>query len=179
MLRGRHGLIVGNSHSHRGHFGVFFPDTHSAVAAQVGELDDMSEQSRYWLTGFLAGSEPSLYEYVGMKADEPTLAEEARWAQFNERFRKRGSAERFHRWPSRALVVADDERGKIRAAPWTFVAERTLVPDGDRWVEAEPQLETHDGWLARSICAAREYHDTMELRSGWTVCLDCGEVTDS
>jgi hypothetical protein len=150
-LDGDRGYICGNAHTHPGRFRVCFPDQDYSTKANVSELTAMSTEARYWLVGFLSGSEPRLYQYLGLVGPaeikgfqdyEVTDAELARWQNFCKESRRVGSHSYPHKRPDRALVITDEERAKINLdpwRPWTYVGERVLVPDGEEWVEADPQ----------------------------------------
>jgi hypothetical protein len=188
-LDGDRGYISGNAHTHPGRFHVCFPDHGYSTTASVSELTAMSTEARYWLLGFLTGSEPHLYEYVGrwkaidLSDDwEETEEELVRWTNFCTQFRRHGMHIFLHLRPDRALVITDEERAGINLdpwRPWTYVGERVLVPggpDGAEWVEADPQPEMDGTVLAGSVCAERGHCKFMWLESGWFVCRDCGEV---
>jgi len=196
-LDGERGYICENAHTHPGHFHVCFPYPGHWTTATVSELTVMSVEARYWLMGFLAGSEPDLYEYLGLvrtveiKGSENWSSKdwereeaqaEVRWWNFCKQFRRDGWHPSLHLRPDRALVITDAERAEINLdpwRPWTYVGERVLVPAGPNsaeWVEADPQPEMAWGVLAGSVCAERRHHNLMYLESGWDVCRDCGEV---
>ena len=145
----------------------------------------MSAEARSWLTGFLTGDEPSVYEYLGRRLDEdyePTDEEWVRWRNFIKRYLRDGTHLRLNKRPDRALVITDEERAEIHLdhwRPWTYVGERVLVADGAEWVEADPQPQMDGPWLAGSVCAEREHDNLIGLDSDWTVCRDCGEVRTS
>jgi hypothetical protein len=191
-MNGDRGYIEGNAHTHPGRFHVGFPDHGYSTTASVSELTAMSPEARYWLVGFLSGSEPRLYEYLGLARAveiekfhdyEYTDEELVRWTNFCKEFRRSGWYIHPNMRPERALVITDEERAQITLdpwRPWTYVGERVLVPDGldaAKWVEADPQPEMDGPWLAGSVCAERERCQTMWLeKSGWEVCCDCGQV---
>jgi hypothetical protein len=184
-MGGERGYIVGNAHTHRGRFRVCFPDREYVTTVSVHELAAVSAEVRYWLKGFLTGYEPSVDEYLGRMVTEdyydPTHEEWARYRNFIARYLNDGGHIRLHKRPDRALVITDEERAEIHLEhwrPWTYVGERVLVADGAEWVEADPQPEMDGPWIAGSVCAEREHDNLMVLDSGWTVCCDCGEVTD-
>ena len=69
---------------------------------------------------------------------------------------------------------------RIVIDPWqpkAIAGERVWVPQGDTWVEAEPQPELSSGQLTDTVCSRRGHHNIMGIVSGWNVCLDCDEVT--
>ena len=188
-LDGDRGYICGNAHTHPGRFHVYFPDWGDVANVSVYELTAMSTEARYWLLGFLTGSEPDLPEYLGRwraivssEDWEYTDEELVRWTNFRKEFRRDGWYNPLKLRPDRALVITDEERAKITLdpwQPWTYVGERVLVPDGPdgaEWVEADPQPEMDGPWLAGSVCAERGHCNFMWLESGWSVCCDCGEV---
>ena len=183
-MDGERGYIAGNAHTHRGHFHVCFPDQGYMRTVTFYELTAMSAEARYWLEGFLTGYEPSVDEYLGRRIGvdyDPTDEELVRCSNFIKRYLRDGTHLRLHMRPDRALVITDEERAEIHLdhwRPWTYVGERVLVADGAEWVEADPQPPMDGPWIAGSVCAEREHDNLMDLESGWTVCCDCGEVTD-
>lgn len=175
------GYIDGNVHTYRGRFGVWYPERQSGFATSLSEVEDMTEQARMWITGYLAGSEPPIAECLGIDADEDETEEEAqRWAAFCVRFRGTGNCPPLNRRPRRRLDITAEERAEIVIDPWqpkAIAGERVWVPQGDTWVEAEPQPELSSGQLTDTACSRRGHHNIMGIVSGWNVCLDCDEVT--
>jgi hypothetical protein len=182
-MDGDRGYIAGNAHTHRARLHVCFPDQGYTATVSVYEFTAMSAEAHYWLKGFLTGSEPDVYEYLGRTQSEdygPTDEELVRWNTFVKQYLIDGFHIPLNKRPDRALVITDEERAEIHLddwRPWTYVGERVLVADGAAWVEADPQPQMDGPWLAGSVCAEREHDNLMSLESGWWVCCDCGEVS--
>jgi hypothetical protein len=162
---------------------VYFPDHDYVTTVCAYELTAMSAEARYWLLGFLTGSEPSVHEFLGREraeSPEPTEEEWARYRTFLKRSLRDGHHVNLNPRPDRAIVITDEERLEINLddwRPWTDVGDRVLVPDGAVWVEADPQPEMDRYWLAGSVCAERGTCRSLWLESNWLVCPDCGQVT--
>lgn len=54
---GKH-YFVGNPHTHVGRMWAWCPRKEASFFVSKNMLGDMSEQSKYWIKGFLAGCEP-------------------------------------------------------------------------------------------------------------------------
>jgi hypothetical protein len=181
-VRGRgEGYLDGNVHTFRGRFTVWYPDLGDGLATSLSEIESMTEEARIWITGYLAGSEPPMTEYLGIDDDDDATEEEfQRWTAFCRRFRETGYCPPLDRRPGGELKISDDERAEILVDPWrpkVIAGERVWVPSGSTWAQADPQPEIANGQLVDTLCARREHHDLMDLASGWTVCLDCDQVT--
>lgn len=186
VVDGEVGYIEGNAHTFPGRMHIYLPGRGYDVTRSLHEIDLMSDASRWWIKGFLAGCEPDIYEYLGIDtADddpgEPTEEEYERWQAFNARRRDDGSWPRLSKRPRTPLIITSEERSELRTdaelQPWAVAGERVWVPDGATWVEATPQPRLVNGFMPGTVCAERSESDLFVLDSEWTICLDCGEVT--
>ncbi|HEX3900393.1 MAG TPA: hypothetical protein VHW74_14595 [Mycobacteriales bacterium] len=185
VVNGEVGYIEENAHTSPGRMHVYFPERGHDRTLSLSDFESMSEAARHWVAGFLAGSEPGIYEYLGTnrleEAPDPTPAEWSRWKEYTALFRKSGFAPWLNSRPVTPLEITDEELAELRVdgefRPWSYAGERVWVPSGDTWVEADPQPELDEGELAGSICSVRGHPDLMQLASGWEICLDCAEVT--
>lgn len=183
-VRGRGvGYIDDNPHTYPGRFGVWYPDLRDGLATSLSEIESMTDQARLWIAGYLAGSEPALADYLGIDDENDATEDEFhRWADFRARFRETGYCPPLERRPRGRLEITSAERAQIAVDPWqpkAIAGERVWVPDGETWVEADPQPGIRNGQLADGTCARRQHHNMMGLASGWTVCLDCDQVSVS
>lgn len=182
VVDGHLGYIEGNAHTSPGRIHIYFPHLGHDLTRSVSDIDSMSDTARTWITGFLTGCEPSVYEYLGIEGSglEPTDAEYDRWRDFTARFRQAGDCPVLRKRPQAALVITSDEQDLLRAPgglrPWAQAGERVWVPDAFGWVEAVPQPQLVNGQMPGSVCAQRGYPDLLQLDSGWAICLDCCEV---
>lgn len=185
VVDGEVGYLEGNAHTFAGRMHIYVPRLGYDVTRSLSELESISDAARWWIRGFLAGCEPDVYDYLGIDARlgdvEPTDAEYERWRAFNARYRETGDWPALHKRPRLPLVITDEERAELRIQgtprPWAKAGERVWVAEGATWVEAVPQPQLVDGEIPGSICAERGYPDLLALQSGWTICLDCAEVT--
>ena len=178
------GYIDGNPHTHRGRFGVWYPDERDSFPTSLDEIVSMTDEAASWIAGFLAGNEPGVYEYLGIQyldpQPDPTQEEEDRWHEFTAEFRRTGYCPQLGLRPDAPLVLTADERAEMRIKgemrPWALAGERVWVPVGDTWVEADPQPELVNEELVGTLCAERGYPELMQLEMGWSICIDCAEV---
>lgn len=183
------GYIEGNAHLGRGRIRVHFPDSGrcDALAWPKDELTAFSPAAGVWFEGFLAASEPSVYEYLGIggrgRLEEPSEAEYTRWEEFNARCRLRGwFPSEFDVRPARPVRATAAERQALHVeveALWAYAGERVWTQRGGAWVEADPQPVVDEGAARHgSVCERRGNHDLSWLEDDWTVCVDCGYVSD-
>jgi len=182
-LGGQRGFITGSAHTFPGRFHVYVPVAGHSVTCSLSDVSVASDAAHWWLRGFLSGCEPSYLEYLGRPGEDylPTDDEYERWQVFVRRFRETGFCPTLNKRPDRPLAVTDEARALVRVdawEPWTFVGERVLAQAHGDWVEADPQPEMDGPFLAGSLCAERGYSDLAGLDGDWSVCMDCGEVTD-
>ncbi|MCU1484899.1 MAG: hypothetical protein JWN67_1645 [Actinomycetia bacterium] len=87
-------FLLGNPHTFPGRFNVYIPDQHLVLTCSLSDVESSSVLAGAWLRGFLAGNEPSPYEYFGDAADE--LAdhgpEMTAWRALCDEFRRTGTA---------------------------------------------------------------------------------------
>lgn len=159
--------IVGNAHSHIGHF-LARASAGDLVALAKGDIVEASPVVEAWLAGFLAGSEPSLSEFAG---GEPDVSEDVRqrWLAALVSFRETGQ------WLTpmhRGLLPVPHGRGILD--PWAIYAGGVVRWSGDDW---QPWSEaTAVGTLLEgSVCARRGYHD-LEAAEEYVMCTECGYV---
>jgi len=181
-IRGRgEAVILGNSHTHRGRFKVRIISTGTEVSSSLPDVESASDAARRWIDGFLAGSEPSLYEYLGIDGAglEPTNEDIVRWKNYCARFRASGLAHDLRRRPTKLLQLTREEESELHSdvAPWSLAGEIVWCQNRGRWIAIEPQPSiVADEFMVGTICASRLEHDLMNTTSDWTVCLDCSQV---
>jgi hypothetical protein len=85
---GERDLLVGNPHTFRGRLAAWCPHRELGYNVSLSELGEMSDEARYFVRGFLRGSEPEApYDDDG----ELTPEDEAAWRAAIRRFRRTGS----------------------------------------------------------------------------------------
>ena len=85
--------------------------TGQAHATSLGDLADMSPESRAWLAGFMSGNEPDAYEVFGLDDADPTDEQYEVWRHELAEFRESGTI----RLPIRGDDTADaPERAEPR-----------------------------------------------------------------
>jgi len=57
-------FLIGNCHTFPGRMNAFCKRKDTAFCVSLSEISDMSEQSRYWIKGFLSGNEPEPPEEI-------------------------------------------------------------------------------------------------------------------
>jgi hypothetical protein len=85
---GMRDFIVGNGHTFVGRMSAWCPHDSVAYNVSLGEMGAMSEESRYFVTGFLAGNEPEYPRNADGQTDEADLVA---WQGAADRFRRTGS----------------------------------------------------------------------------------------
>ena len=53
---GRH-YLLGNPHTHYGRMFAWCPEKNTTFCVSESEMNEMSNESKYWIKGFLSGSE--------------------------------------------------------------------------------------------------------------------------
>jgi hypothetical protein len=186
VVDGHVGYIEENAHTFAGRMHIYFPHLGHDMTQSLSDIDPMTDEARGWITGFLAGSEPGIYEYLGTQwldsddQPDPTEDEWARWREFTATFRRTGYCPWLGRRPVTPLVITDDELSELRVdgelTPWVLAGERVWVPAGQTWTEADPQPTLVRGQWPGTVCAERGHPELTTLDSGWSICIDCGEL---
>ncbi len=88
-------FIVGNGHTFAGRFLVRSPDAAQTISASKDEVTDASDAARWWIEGYLAGSEPALDSFLGLSAEDADALpddgpELRRWQAALTQFHKTG-----------------------------------------------------------------------------------------
>jgi hypothetical protein len=170
-------LIFGNAHTFPGRMLAWNIEAGAYVKFSKSDILDSSELSKAWLSGFLAGSEPSITDVAG-KAGEPSPDPDEedvrRWEAVVARYRESGVLSNLARLPL-APMPPDTPTGP---APWLATAGEILTWTDDGWEFARGQIRLAGNFLAGSVCADREYHDISQVSEDYLVCDDCGMVTE-
>ncbi|RZS79926.1 hypothetical protein EV189_3405 [Motilibacter rhizosphaerae] len=89
---GEIGYIEGNALLGRGRVHIPGSGACEALIDPYRELSELSPLAQAWLDGFLAGSEPSIWEYLGVGPDAYDCTDEewARYVRFCARARQQG-----------------------------------------------------------------------------------------
>lgn len=84
-------FVVGNGHTFVGRMAAWCPDTRVGYNVSLSEMDVMSDECRYWVTGYLAGSEPDYpYREDDDGEDVTDEADLVAWGAALRRFRCTG-----------------------------------------------------------------------------------------
>lgn len=86
-------LLIGNGHTFIGRMKAWCPQKRVSYNVSLGEIREMSLESRYFIRGFLSGSEPHWPSNENGNVDDMDLAA---WVSATRRFRQTGSW--FGRW---------------------------------------------------------------------------------
>lgn len=76
--------VCGNPHTFPGHFDVWSPDLDIALTVQKAEVTGSSESAKWWIEGFLHGSEPSINEYLGVSPEHDVAEDDPAWDDWRE-----------------------------------------------------------------------------------------------
>lgn len=80
-------FIVGNPHTFPGRMAAWCPHDRAGYCVSLGEIATMSDESRYFIAGFLAGNEPEPPTDDEGESDE---ADQVAWQSARRRFRRTG-----------------------------------------------------------------------------------------
>lgn len=95
---GHRDLLVGNGHTFTGRISAWCPHEEYGFSVSLAEIEEMSTEARYFITGYLAGSEPGPpIDGAGMSTDADWTA----WRAATARFRRTG-----YWWDSRTTCHA-------------------------------------------------------------------------
>lgn len=170
-------VICGNAHTHRGHFYVAALGDNASRTVRLDDVIDASEEARLWLDGFLAGQEPSRYEFMGADDDlyeAADAADDQRYEALRVHFRRTGWAPRLGQPPPVAPAASDV--GPPQPWCWTAGLFRVLASDGWRPADPQPSCESWNvGFWPDTICADRSFHrlSVLDEHSGLLLCEDC------
>jgi hypothetical protein len=101
---GRHYLLDGNAHTFPGRMLAYCAERGIRTRVSKGEIGDCSEQTRYFVRGFLSGNEP-----VPPESDDGTEPAHLAWSDAVARFRDTGN------WPD--VDASGDASGDIDTDP--------------------------------------------------------------
>ncbi|WP_025619305.1 hypothetical protein [Salinispora cortesiana] len=134
---GRHYLLDGNPHTFPGRMYAYCAERGIRTRVSKGEISDCSTQARYFVRGYLSGSEPAPPE-----SDRPTESAALAWSDAVARFRDTGC------W------VGVDESADAAADVDTDRSEETGAdPDGGTDAEAGEIPQWLQSWLREQATA--------------------------
>lgn len=178
-IAGSLGFIAGNCHTDLGRFSVWIDDPRLWRCASKDEITECSNASRWWIEGFLSGSEPSFYDYYGYHAEDLDVHDDdPRWDRLNRataRFREEGGIGRIaHRPP----IVIPEHLVEGFPQIWHGGGETTWLRNGDEWLLAdehvnEETLRRGKGCAERPTCAETE----LEVAPDVWICPKCGQLS--
>ena len=168
-------LILGNSHTHPGHFEVRWCETGQSISASLSWVNEASEEAILWLEGFLAGNAPSLERYLGLirlVEDRHTTQEEThRWHRALTRFRATGDIPPMNRRPVKPVDTRE-----LSTQPdhiWSTSAGLVYVWNGSSWIEDGDVESFHDRYLVPECEAGHDIEDCWD----YLICARCGHAT--
>ena len=84
--------LIGNCHTFPGRMNAYCTKKETTFCVSLSEISNMSEQSRYWIKGFLTGNEPEPPEELENETPEQYFNSERyrNWLTQTEAFRKNG-----------------------------------------------------------------------------------------
>ena len=87
--------LIGNCHTFPGRMNAYCKKKETTFCVSLAEISDMSEQSRYWINGFLCGNEPEPPEELENEPPENYFNSERyrNWLSQTENFRTTGYIE--------------------------------------------------------------------------------------
>jgi hypothetical protein len=158
-------FLRGNGHTSPGRMSAFCPHMPGGFSVTLSEIEDMSDESRLWIAGYLHGNEPRPELMFGdqiYEADD----DDPRWTQW------RAAVQRFDatgEWPDtqRRLAAAKLPRRRMRRGRWTSFVTGPVVG-------GKPVRGLHD--RANPQHRLRVEHDehtllihlSDEVDAGWT-----------
>ena len=84
---GQRDILLGNAHTFPGRISAWCPHEQTGYSVSLAEIEEMSTEARYFITGFLAGNEPGYpLDAVGEESDADMTA----WYSALARFRRTG-----------------------------------------------------------------------------------------
>jgi len=100
-------VVLGNAHTFTGRISAWCPGRRRAYNVSLGEMGRMSAATRYWVQGFLHGSEPRWP--VDPASGDPAEEELPAWRAATARYRRTGSwYGRWHTCSSCGAVLLPD-----------------------------------------------------------------------
>jgi hypothetical protein len=87
--------VCGNPHTNPGHFDVWSPELDTALTVAKSEVAASSDPARWWIEGFLHGSEPSITEYLGLPPEAEVVDNDPGWEEWRlamDEYRRTGNA---------------------------------------------------------------------------------------
>jgi len=170
--------LDGNAHTAPGRIAVWSDAVGSGVTLSKSDVRDASPEAWAWIDGFLAGSEPELYEFLGIDAlDADLLADDApairRYQDAMAIFRATGSLP----YPIERRPTLAPPAGLPRA-PWSAAGGEVLGWVGRAWQPLVPQPELTFALIVGTICAERAHHELTLAGDHHVYCADCGELTE-
>lgn len=91
---GKRDFIAGNGHTFVGRMAAWCPHDQVGYNVSLGEIETMSDESRYFIAGFLVGNEPGYP--TDDEGDDGSAADMVAWESARRRFRRTGLW--FGRW---------------------------------------------------------------------------------
>lgn len=85
---GKH-YLIGNPHTFRGRMHAWCPQKERSFFVSLSEIEEMSEPSKYWITGFLKGNQPEPPTNANGDVDFES-AEYRRWTESINLFTQTG-----------------------------------------------------------------------------------------
>jgi hypothetical protein len=179
VARGHTGrsLLGYNPHTHADSIGAWNVQGQYGFSLGLGQVVEASEQARTWLDGYLAGKEPELRDYLGLRDDEhgPDEVESnvERWRTFASRFRREGHDPSLNRRPIHPVVGWSGPR------PWMLVGEQPWIWEDGSWHLAASGADAVDGWWIESDNCAERAHHEMAGTDPHTICEGCGIAVEA
>jgi hypothetical protein len=170
--------LVGACHTFPGRMRLYCPVDDRGSCVSLAEIRRMSDESRRWVDGFLAGNEPSILDMFGVCAVD-LYDDDPRWPRYYRAvadFRRTGS---WHPAPWQELPDMPDVDITPLVA-WLVRADERWRWRAGQWVLEETDLVGPVGLLAGTSCRSRGHHRLeSDLTPLITLCSDCGMVSIS
>jgi hypothetical protein len=168
--------ILGNAHTFPGGMAALAEDG-LGVTLYKSDIVEASADVWAWIDGFLAGSEPTLAQFLGLDASETAdIPDEdervSRWLRASDIFRKTGALS----YPLNAHPIEPPPPEVDPEKVWALAGGEVLKWRGAAWVPADPQPSIQFALMAGTICAERQHCDLQAAGERHLVCVDCGAL---
>ncbi len=170
--------LDGNAHTFPGRIDAWSDSLDCSVTISRSDVREASPSTWAWIDGFLAGSEPEFYEFLGIERHEADRLDDDdhaydRYRRAMADFRTSGSM------PTelRARPTLAPPPG-LPVEPWSVAGGQVFGWDGSAWVALGPQPDFNSGVIAGTACAERGYHDLEGAGESHLYCTDCGELIE-
>ena len=167
-------FLLGNAHTFPGRIHAWDEETQTAITISKRDILEYSDGARAWVDGFLAGTEPSVTDFLGIAADDVDYGADdvQRWQAAMKLFRAEGELAPLMPRPRTAVSA---EAAMLN--PWAIAGGQVYVCQEGAWVRGAPR-QLDGSFDSSSICAETRMHSMAFYEPCHSVCIDCGYCTE-